>query len=371
MPYKQKVYDFNAALEHLRDQQAKPSATALAALSGAKKPDIASFARTWAALPVGRRRKASEMLVELAEENLHHDFNLVFRYMLNDEDAQVRAHAIDGLWEDEDSALVKPLIGLLRSDPDPSVRATAADSLGRFVLLAEYERLPQPALADLIHDALLATVFSGTEETIVRARAVESLAYWSDDRMREIIAAAYEDPDAEMRASSVSAMGRTADSYWRATAAGELDSPIPRMRFEAARAVGELEDRSAVPRLIELLDDGDREVQGAVITSLGQIGGRPARQALTQAADSEDEVVRELAEAALQELEFTSSSDYLLLELAGEPQDPLGDDWDDDTDEEADEEIDEDATDDDLLEEEDDGEELDEGEELDGDFSEE
>ncbi len=366
MAYKQTVFDFSAALEHLRDREAKPSTAALGALSGAKKADMVAFAQTWVDLPVERRRRTARALVQMAEGNVQHDFNLLFRYMLNDEDAQVRAHAVDGLWEDEDSALIKPLIGLLRSDPDADVRATAADSLGRFVLLAEYERLPQPALADLLHDALLATISSPTEETNVRARAVESLAYWSDDRMREIIAAAYEDADAEMRAASISAMGRSADSYWRATAAGELDSPIPRMRFEAARAVGELEDRSAVPRLVELLDDSDREVQGAAIAALGQIGGRPARQALTRAADSDDEVVSELADAALQELEFTSSSDYLLLDLAHEPGDSLGDEWDDEEDGDEDEEaleIDEDLDEDvdlDLDEMEDESEDLDE-----------
>ncbi len=368
MPNRQKVLDFHSALEHLGDLQANPSPTALGALSGAKKNDIAPFAKTWTALPVSRRRRVSQMLVEMAEENFQLDFNLLFRYLLDDEDAQVRARAIDGLWEDEDNALVKPLIGFLRSDPDPTVRAAAADALGRFVLLAEYERLTQPTLADLIHEALLATIKSGPEDNIVRARAVEALSYWSDDRMRPIIAAAYEDADAEIRASAVSAMGRSADTYWRATAAGELESPVPRMRFEAARAVGELEDRSAVPRLIELLEDSDREVQSAAITSLGQIGGRPARQALRDAANSDDQVVRELADAALQELEFTSGSDYLLLELAEEPEDSLeeeevdeDDDLDDDLgdDEELDEDEDEDFSD---------GDEDSDLSDLDGDF---
>jgi HEAT repeat protein len=349
MPNKQKILDFNTALEHLRDKEASLAPTALGALTGAKKNNVAAFAQTWTALPVARRRRASQLLVDLAEENLQFDFNLLFRYLLDDEDAQVRVHAIDGLWEDEDNALVKPLIGFLRSDPDPSVRAAAADSLGRFVLLAEYERLTLPALAGLIHEALLATIHSGTEDPIVRARAVESLGYWSDDQMRPIIAAAYEDADAEMRASALAAMGRSADSYWRATAVGELESPIARMRFEAARAVGELEDRSAVPRLIELLEDSDREVQSAAVTALGQIGGRPARQALMRAANSDDEVVSELAETALQELEFTSGSDYLLLELAEEPEDLLEEDEDDDMDEDIDEDEDDDVDEDEDL----------------------
>jgi HEAT repeat protein len=357
------VLNFDRALKHLGDGTTDLLPSQLGALSGASRSELAAFAETWSDLPVSRRQRASQMLVELAEENFKHDFNLLFRYMLNDEDAAVRAHAIDGLWEDEDTALVKPLIGYLRSDPTAAVRAAAADSLGRFVLLAEYDRLPQQGLADLIHDALLATVRSPNEEMNVRARALESLAYWSEDLMKGIIAAAYDDEDAVLRASAVCAMGRSADTYWRKTAEGELESPDARMRFEAARAAGELEDREAVPRLIELLEDADREVQGAAITALGQIGGKLARQALHSAATSEDEVLRSLADEALQELEFASGSDLLLLDLdANRPDEQDGDellddaaaddaedDWDEDQD--GDELEEEDEENDKLLEE--------------------
>ncbi|MBI4790706.1 MAG: HEAT repeat domain-containing protein [Chloroflexi bacterium] len=312
---KELFFDFKAALSHLKSDGDTLSPAALNALSGVNRQELAEFAETWVALPVERRRRASQMMVDLAEENFKNDFDLIFRYLLDDEDAAVRVHAIDGLWEDEDAALVKPLIGFLRSDPDPRVRAAAADSLGRFVLLAEYDRLPQGPSAQLVRDALLSTIRSGSEATPVRAHAIESLAYWSDEVMRNIITAAYDDEDEEMRASAVSAMGRSADTYWRQTAALELESPDPRMRFEAARAAGELENRAAVPRLIELMADADREVQGAAVTALGQIGGRPAREALTAAAQSDDEMVRTLADEALQELDFASNSDLLLLDI--------------------------------------------------------
>ncbi len=334
---KELVIEFGDALEHLRDDQAPLSPAALAALTGAHKSDLAAFAQTWTALPADRRRRAAQMLVDLAEEDFKNDFNVLFRYLLNDEDAEVRAHAIDGLWEDEDPGLVKPLIGFLRSDPDARVRAAAGDSLGRFVLLAEYGRLPQETLVKLTRDALLATIQSGTEETLVRARAMESLAYWSDDSMRQIIAAAYESPEPQMRVSALAAMGRSADTYWRETTAAELDSPDPEMRFEAARASGELENRAAVGRLIDLLEDTDREVQGAAITALGQIGGKPAREALTRAADSDDEVLRGLADEALQELDFVSNSDLLLFnweqdddDFTEEDLDEEEEEWDDD-----------------------------------------
>ncbi len=315
MPRKSKFfYDFDSALKHLSGDT-QLAASALNALSNATRQNLAAFARAWVLLPVDRRRSIISMMVELAEANVELDFNLLFRYLLDDEDAQVRASAIEGLWEDEDSALVKPLVGFLRSDPDARVRAAAADSLGRFMLLGEYGRLAQSPHGDLIYEALLATVHGTAEELNVRRRAVEALAYSSRDRVRDVIAAAYADDDAQMRASAVAAMGRSADPYWRKIAAAELDSLDPRLRFEAVRAVGELEYRAAVPHLIELLDDPDREVQMAVITALGQIGGSAAKEALTNAAESDDEVLHELADEALQELRFSGDSNLLLFDL--------------------------------------------------------
>jgi HEAT repeat protein len=87
------------------------------------------------------------------------------------------------------------------------------------------------------------------------------------------------------------------------------------MRFEAARAVGELEYGAAVPHLIELLDDPDREVQMVAVSALGQIGGRSAKDALTQLTESDDEVLRDLADEALQELQISSDPNLLLFDL--------------------------------------------------------
>jgi len=307
-------YDFASALEHLQSES-RLATSALNALSGANKQDLAAFAQTWVALPVERRRQVAQLLVDLAEKNVELDFNILYRYLLNDDDAQVRASAIEGLWEDEDPALVKPFVGFLRSDPDAHVRAAAADSLGRFMLLAEYGRLPQSPYGDLIYEALLATIHGAAEDLAVRCRAVEALAYSSRDAVRDVIAVAYAADDAQMRASAVAAMGHSVDKYWGKTATRELDSPDPRMRFEAARAIGELEYRAAVPRLVDLLDDPDREVQMATITALGQIGDKAARQALTRVAASDDEVLRELADEALQELQFAGDPNLLLFDV--------------------------------------------------------
>jgi hypothetical protein len=142
----------------------------------------------------------------------------------------------------------------------------------------------------------------------VRRRAVESIAYLSDERVREIIEAAYYDDDERMRVSAVFAMGRSADPLWSSIVLKELESPYPEMRYEAARACGELEISDAVPILANLVEDQDREVQEAAIWALGNIGGNEARRILESCYITGDDFLREAVEEALDQLELLSAS---------------------------------------------------------------
>lgn len=306
--------DLRSALDYMKGEEVSISPSLLFALSDLNRRELAEFARVWTTLAADRRRRFTVAMAELAEERIEADFNQIFRYLLDDEDAEVRAHAIEGLWEDESPALVPVLIGALRSDASARVRAAAAEALGHFLLLAETKRIPA-ADGDEIRNALLAAIRNGGEDAQVRRRAIESIAYMSDDTVRGIIASAYADDDARMRATAVFAMGRSSDPYWKRTVAQELYATDPPLRFEAARAVGELEFKAAVPRLIELLEDADLEIQAAAITSLGQIGGKLARAALVAVLASDDEVARELAQDALDELAFADGSDMLLYDI--------------------------------------------------------
>lgn len=313
-PNQQFYLDLTSTLDHLRDEQALLSNTALFNLSGANAATLERFAHAWQTISADRRTRIAQALVELAEDTVQADFDAIFRYLLNDDEPSVRAQAIGGLWEDEDPALVKVLIGLLRSDPSPLVRAAAAEGLANFAYLAEVERL-RPAAGVQVREALLSVIRNSEEDAQVRRRAVEAISYFGDEEIRGIIAAAHANDDPQMRASALFAMGRSADPYWKSTVLAELDSPDGEMRFEAARASGELELKPAVPRLIQLLDDPDREVQSAAIAALGQIGGAEARRALEQVSEGEDPVNAEAAVDALEELSFADETDLLLLDM--------------------------------------------------------
>lgn len=294
---------FEELLQQIGDTASRLSISSLYNLSGMDKAETCLFQETWPSIAVQRRRQIINFLVEIAEASFEVDFNLVFRFCLGDEDEQVREAAIEGLWEDDDTALIGPLIALLRDDPSASVRAGAATSLSRYVLLGELNKIRTRFFAQ-VKEALLETIRSPFEDSEVRQRAVEAIAYSSEEGVREIIETAYYDEDEQMRISAVFAMGRSADPYWSDFVVGELESVSSEMRYEAAVACGELGLSATIYLLAELISDPDREVQEAAIWALGQIGGDEARRVLHACYEEGDPSLSEAVEEALEHLEF-------------------------------------------------------------------
>ncbi len=290
-------------MQKIGDSENRLSISSLYGLSGMDRAETLLFQKAWPSIAIERRRQIINFLVEIAEASFEVNFGPVFRFCLGDEDESVRAAAIEGLWEDDDTALIDTLISLLRDDPSISVRAGAATSLGRYVLLGELDKIKAQYLA-LVREALLETIRSPLEHLEVRRRAIEAIAYSSEDDVQEIIETAYYDEDEKKRASAVFAMGRSADPSWSDLVIGELQSSRPEMRYEAAMACGELELAAATPLLANLVNDPDREVQGAAIWALGQIGGNEARRVLYDCYRGDDEFLCEAVEEALEQLDF-------------------------------------------------------------------
>jgi hypothetical protein len=304
-------------LKKLAEDAEPVSVASLYALSGLDRADLARVNQLWPSIPLDRRQSAMRHLVEIADANFEVDFNSIYRLGLSDQDPIVRAAAIEGLWEDNDPDLIAPFIQLLQSDEAESVRAAAASALGRYVLAGELEEI-EPLKAKPVLEALRASLAQEAESLEVRRRALEAIGFWSDTEADQLIRQGYAHPHERMRISAVFAMGRSADTQWGEIILAELESPNPEMRFEAARASGELEYLPAVRALSRLTEDVDDEVQKAAVYSLGQIGGDAARQALIKVLESDYEYLHDIAEDALDELEFKSGNlDFTLLAVDG------------------------------------------------------
>jgi HEAT repeat protein len=293
-------------LEYLLDIESPFKSSLLYGLSKLESEEVERLRDTWPLIPLARRRRLVKELIEIAETNFEVDFDAVFRWGLQDDDPEVREASIEGLWENEEPALMTEFLHLLQNDPSIPVRAAAALALGRFMLLGELQTLPadrhQPA-----YEALCAVFQDQAEPIEVRRRALEAVAYVSDEQVAALLQKAYDHPDDQMRLSAIFGMGRSADARWINTVIEGLYSVYPEIRYEAARACGELEAREAVPKLAVLIEDPDREVQQAALWALGQIGGDEARRLLQICVQAGDEVICDAAEDALAELELMHS----------------------------------------------------------------
>ncbi len=290
-------------LEYLLDDESPFKPSILYGLSKLEPAEMQQLAVAWPNISPSRRRKLTRELVDIAETNFEVSFDAVFRWGLQDDDPEVRVASIEGLWENEEPALMTEFLNLLRDDASVPVRAAAALALGRFMLLCELGTLPD-GLCRPVYDVLCSIVRDQAETIELRRRALEALSYVGDEQVAALLQSAYDHPDEHMRMSAIFGMGRSADPRWISTVMEGLYSVYPEVRYEAARACGELEARPAAARLAVLIEDPDREVQEAALWALGQVGGDEALRLLQICCQAEDEVLREAAEAALVELEI-------------------------------------------------------------------
>lgn len=323
--------EFEKALGRVSNMTAALDTTALYGLSNARRADVALFVERWPTIPVERRREIMTELGALSNESFEVEFTPLYRVALDDEDAEVRALGIHNLWEDDDPVLAPHYVKILSGDESPSVRAAAASALGKYMYLAEMEELA-PELTGDIRQALLSAFRNPQETNDVRRHAVESLAFLNDDEVRGVIEDAYNSTSEKMQASAVRGMGRSLDPYWTGLVLMELSNTAPQVRQEAIWASGELELKQAVPPLIDMLEESNRDLIITVIQSLGRIGGPVARQALELVAESEDEAIVEEAEDALSELLFNEGEDWLEYEFNAATLDEADDSGVDDLD---------------------------------------
>jgi HEAT repeat protein len=280
---------------------------ALADLSNIGPSDLAFFAQIWTTVAADRRLKIISRLVELAEENFELNFDSLFKNCLKDPDPGVRAKAIEGLWENEETTLISPFIKMLNEDTSELVQAAAAKALSKYALLAELKKLgPNSSLR--VSQALLTILADKSKPVEVWRRALEAAAPLSVPEVKNAINEAYKSPVPKVKNSAIFAMGRNCDNAWLPFLIKELSSPAADTRYEAAGSCGEVCDDEAVPSLIKLTQDKDLEVQQAAIIALGKIGGNKAKLHLLKLKNSPDELVSDAAEQALRQIEAEQDS---------------------------------------------------------------
>lgn len=288
--------------ELMQSDQALPPA-AIYTLARMSKPQLAQWKQRWDALDADRRAALMEQLRDIADEEIENDFSPIFLHGLSDADSRVRLAATEGLAGEVDAQFVDPLIARLEQDSQEVVRAAAAEALSALMSQGELELLPKAA-RDKVYRALRSALQREPQTSSVYRRALEAIAYVSNEEVDWLIRSAYHADDDLLRLSAVVAMGRSANTAYQPFVRAELHSVSPLVRSAAAIACGELEDEEATADLIKLLDDPSDTVRFATLQGLALIGTQAARDALEHAAQSDDEVFADAALEAIEVWEF-------------------------------------------------------------------
>jgi HEAT repeat protein len=295
---------FESDLADLGDPNKRPAATQLVNFSELDDIELARFAEAWPEIDGSRRYQVVTELTELAGDNVDLNFDAVYKIALRDEEPELRAAALQGLYEYEGRDLIPVLAGLLRNDPEAGVRREAAVALGRFALAAELDRLSSDD-ARLVRDVLFESAEDLDEDELVRGRAIEALGALSGEETENLIESIYEEDSMWLKIGAIDAMGRSCDAVWIPLILREMENPAPEMRHAAAFAAGEIGEEETVDPLKRMaVMDPDREVQLAAIHSLGEIGGSQAKVALKAILFEGEESLEEAVQEAISEIEF-------------------------------------------------------------------
>lgn len=324
-------------LQELQDPHVPFKASLARRLSTPSEEDFQAFSDNFNLIPPERRQQLLSYLSELMEFDFELDYGRVATFALADSEPEVRVEAINALWFENTQAALTRLLRLLEGDEDARVRAAAATSLGRFILMKELEEFPARPV-QVVEEALSAIWTSYIEDQELRRRALESLSYSSRDEIPSFIEEAYSDNTYGMRPSAILAMGRNGDEgRWRKFILKGLSDQDNEIRFEAAHAAGEMMLSGAVPQLTLLAREYDAEIAGEAIWSLGEIGGSEASAALSYLRDNlaDEDLLDLIDEAQATSLLMQGAFEAALLEFSEEDEDDfieidLDNEWDED-----------------------------------------
>lgn len=317
-PY-QKEYSFDEVKAALLDNASAFPTQMVYFFSDISAKDLRALKEIWPQIWLDRRRGLLEDMETMAEADTILFFDNVALMALDDEDPVARSTAIRLLWQSEEEKLAPRLLKMLIEDPNPTVRASAATGLGIFVYLGELEEISAETYQKVVTGLIEA--HRGSDEILVRRRALEALGYASHPEIPVFIQQAYESNDEDWLQTALFAMGRSADQERYARMVLHMfEHPDLVVRYEAIRAAGELEMGSAREALFDLLEEGtdDDDIYFAAIWALSKIGGQGVRNLIEMnLEEAEDPEEVQLLEEALENLDFTeqvNSFDMLVVD---------------------------------------------------------
>ncbi len=194
-----------------------------------------------------------------------------------------------------------PLLG----DPEPTVRAAAADALGRCA---------DAAVGDTVAHAL-----ENETDLAVRRSLLRSLGQIAGGDAVPVLTRALTDEDPETRVVAIEALGATGSADAMPALQAVLDGPRHEL-LAAIRSLGELGDVQALPVILPFLESADLDRRRAAAGAVGSLAGALEQKVVDSLADDPDPWIRGRAVTML--AERGAASRTTLERLAAADPDP-------------------------------------------------
>lgn len=298
-----KAPDYEQIITDLFDTDKEISVSTYYYLSDLPSEQFEKLTANWLQIDARRRETIARNMADIAENNFQVDFSPLATDMLKDPSEKVRLAALDMLWDSDKVTLIRPIVAMMETDESTAVRASAAGSLGHYLLMAQWGEINLD-IEQPVAQALIKQITDVVTPLPVRRAALESVSSAPLPEIQTYIRDAYESGVPEMELSAIFAMGRSADPMWLPIIQNELESEDTEMRAEAAKAAGIIGDSSFSDILAELArHDDDLEVQIAAVHALGLIGNEIASSTLSAMGDEvEDDSLLDAVEEALEDM---------------------------------------------------------------------
>lgn len=217
----------------------------------------------------------------------------IFVKALSDPDPRVRRtslRALDRIGDADakvgEKTVADSVRGVLKSDEDPTVRASAA-----------------PVLADLLKERAIPDLLAlkGDLDATVRLEAAGALAGIGKPAA-DALAAFAADADVNVRTVAIEGLGQVGSAKHLPVfvkAAEDTSKGGRQVRVACATAIGNLGSAEGLPTLARLAKDSDPGVRQAAAVALGKIGGPQAKETLQAMLKDEVAYVRNAARKSL------------------------------------------------------------------------
>jgi HEAT repeat protein len=233
--------------------------------------------------------EANELLVRLSASGAP---ELLGELLLHSS-SRVRGAVIAAIDRANRRDLAGGLVQMASTDPEPSLRARAFDTLRTLK----------------VEDALTAAVAGLSDpDQRVRAATIRLIGEFGGREAIDLLRAQTSDPDAPVRAAAAQSLGALRAAAAQPDFQRLLGDPKPAVREAAAAGVAAAGLRALAPGLAELLDDNDEGVRQAAAAALGELGDPAGVPALLQAFAQAPAELRETIIRAVSRLDIGATA---------------------------------------------------------------